>query len=147
MPEEEKPKAEEKKEGKDKERKMLGIEPVETQHELKLKKKVHFEHDSAKILPDSMSLVQETADVLKQRPEIRLIEIQGHTDNTGTPAYNKRLSQERADAVRTALIELGIKPSRLTAKGYGQDKPLVPNISDRNRAMNRRVQLIIKEKE
>jgi outer membrane protein OmpA-like peptidoglycan-associated protein len=119
---------------------------VVTNRELKLRKKVHFQHDSADILPDSMALVQEAADVLKRRTEIKLLEIQGHTDNTGTPAYNKRLSGERAQAVRQALVDHGVEGSRLIAKGYGQDRPLVPNTSDANRARNRRVQLIIKKR-
>ncbi|MCC6216206.1 MAG: OmpA family protein [Polyangiaceae bacterium] len=115
---------------------------VVTANELKLKKPVHFEHDSAKILPDSMGLVEEIADVLTQKGTLR-VEIQGHTDDTGTPGYNTRLSQERADAVRDALVRLGIDPTRLEAKGYGKDKPLVPNVSDANRARNRRVQIVI----
>ena len=120
---------------------------VVTGKELKLKKKVHFQHDSADILPDSMAIIQEAASVLNQRQEIQLLEIQGHTDNTGTPAYNLRLSGQRAGAVRDALIELGVSSNRLIAKGYGQEKPLVPNVSDRNRARNRRVQLIIKKRQ
>ncbi|MBN2192862.1 MAG: carboxypeptidase regulatory-like domain-containing protein [Polyangiaceae bacterium] len=118
---------------------------VVTRTELKLKEQVHFEHDSANILPDSAAIIEEIADVLRQRTEIQFVEVQGHTDNTGTPAYNKRLSQERADAVRDALVKLGVAESRLEARGYGQDSPLVPNVSDANRARNRRVQLIIKQ--
>jgi len=119
---------------------------VVTNRELKLRKKVHFQHDSAELLPDSHALIQEAAQVLKERTNIQLVEIQGHTDNTGNAAYNKRLSQERADAVMKTLIDLGVEASRLTAMGYGQERPLVPNVSNANRARNRRVQLIIKKK-
>ena len=84
--------------------------------------------------------------MLKNRAEISKLEIQGHTDNTGSPVYNQRLSQQRADAVRDALMKLGIDGSRMESKGYGQDKPLVPNVSPANRSRNRRVQLIIKQK-
>lgn len=115
-------------------------------NEVKLKKQVHFAHDAATIEPDSAALLEEIADVLKSRQEIAKVEIQGHTDNTGSPVYNQRLSQQRADAVRDALVKLGIEGSRLDAKGYGQDKPLVPNVSPANRAKNRRVQLMITQK-
>lgn len=115
-------------------------------NEVKLKKQVHFAHDAATIEPDSQSLLEEIADVLKNRAEIAKLEIQGHTDNTGSPVYNQRLSQQRADAVRDALIKLGVDGSRLDSKGYGQDKPLVPNVSPANRAKNRRVQLMITQK-
>jgi len=119
---------------------------VVTPKELKLKKQVHFLKDMATIEPDSMVIIEEIADALKSHPEIRNIEIQGHTDNQGMPAYNLRLSQNRAQAVLDALVKLGVDPSRLEARGYGQDKPLLPNTSDANRARNRRVQLIIKGK-
>ncbi|MBX3182466.1 MAG: OmpA family protein [Polyangiaceae bacterium] len=116
---------------------------VATAKELQLRKQVHFEHNSSTISPDSMALLQEIAEVLRAKPEITSLEIQGHTDNTGSAEYNMRLSNERAAAVRDALIKMGINGSRLTAKGYGQTKPLVPNVSDANRTRNRRVQLMI----
>lgn len=116
---------------------------IVTPNEVKLKKQVHFEHDSAKLAPDSMGIVQEIAEVLREHPKLDQIEIQGHTDNSGNEAYNKRLSQERAEAVREALIQHGVEPSRLTARGYGQEKPIAPNVTDAGRARNRRVQLII----
>ncbi len=119
---------------------------VVTYNEVQLKKQVHFEHNSATLLPDSMAILSEAADVLRDHAELRVIEIQGHTDNTGSAAYNTRLSQERADAVKDALVTLGVESSRLTTRGYGQDQPLVPNVSDANRARNRRVVLKIMEK-
>lgn len=119
---------------------------VVTPKEIKLKETVHFQHDSAEILPDSMAIIEEIADVMSKNENIALVEIQGHTDNTGSAPYNQRLSQERAEAVKEALMVLGIAGSRLTAKGYGQEKPLLPNVSDANRARNRRVQLMILER-
>ncbi|MGC4086416.1 MAG: carboxypeptidase regulatory-like domain-containing protein [Polyangiaceae bacterium] len=114
--------------------------------EVKLKKQVHFATDSADIMPDSMALLEELADVLVQHTEITAVEVQGHTDNTGTPPHNLRLSQERAQAVVDALLRLRVDPSRLTAKGYGQEKPIAPNVSEYGRARNRRVQLMIQGK-
>ena len=114
--------------------------------EVKLKKAVHFQHDSTEILPDSMGLLEELADLFKTKTDIRLAEVQGHTDNTGSAVYNQRLSQGRAQAVVDALVRLGVAPDRLVAKGYGAEKPLVPNTTDGNRARNRRVQVMIQQK-
>ncbi|HMA96082.1 MAG TPA: carboxypeptidase regulatory-like domain-containing protein [Polyangiaceae bacterium] len=116
---------------------------VVTAQEVKITKQINFANDSAVIMPESLGLVQEIALTLKEHPELARIEIQGHTDNTGAPAYNKRLSQERAEAVRNGLIALGVESARLTAVGYGPDKALVPNTIEANKAKNRRVQFII----
>src|SRR6185436_14754703 len=116
---------------------------VVTAKEIKLKKEVHFQTDSAEILPDSMGILEEIADVLSNRPDISSLEIQGHTDNSGTPEYNLKLSGARANAVREALIKNGVDGARLSARGYGQEKPLVPNTNEANKAKNRRVQLMI----
>ena len=117
-----------------------------TAKEVKLTKQINFDPDSATITKDSAAIVQEIAMTLKEHPELTRVEIQGHTDNSGTPAYNKRLSQERAEAVRNAVVSLGVETSRLTAMGYGQDKPLGPNTSDAGKAKNRRVQMMILER-
>lgn len=85
------------------------------------------------------------ADTIVRTPSIKKLEIQGHTDNTGTKDRNAVLSQQRADSVRTFLISSGVEAGRLVAKGYGQDRPLAPNITAPNRAKNRRVQFIILE--
>jgi outer membrane protein OmpA-like peptidoglycan-associated protein len=116
---------------------------VITPNELKLKKSVHFKTDSAEITPDSAGLIAEIADVLRTHPEIFAVEVQGHTDDQGPPDYNMQLSSSRANAVREALIRSGVNSTRLTARGYGLTKPLVPNTNDGNRLTNRRVQLII----
>ena len=69
-------------------------------------------------------------------------EIGGHSDSDGDDASNLKLSQSRADAVRDKLILMGIDATRLTAKGYGESKPLVPNSSPENKANNRRVEFV-----
>ncbi|HKO53006.1 MAG TPA: carboxypeptidase regulatory-like domain-containing protein, partial [Polyangiaceae bacterium] len=113
--------------------------------EIKLKKQVHFQHDSAEILPDSQGIVEELAELMSKRPDIKNVEVQGHTDDTGAAPYNLRLSQARAQAVVDAISSHGVDSSRMTAKGYGQEKPLVPNTTEPNRARNRRVQVMITE--
>jgi outer membrane protein OmpA-like peptidoglycan-associated protein len=116
---------------------------IVTGHELKLRKQVHFQHDSAEILPDSSAILEEIADVLSTHPEIKSIEVQGHTDNQGSAPYNLKLSESRAQAVVDSLVKLGVDPLRLQAKGYGDTKPLMPNNNEANRAKNRRVQLMV----
>ena len=77
----------------------------------------------------------------QQNPKMR-IEVQGHTDNKGSAAYNKKLSDRRAASVKKYLVAHGIAADRLVSHGYGMDKALVPNDTDQNRALNRRVQFI-----
>ncbi|MGC8901627.1 MAG: OmpA family protein [bacterium] len=103
---------------------------------------IHFETGSAKILPDSYSLLNEIAQVLQQNPGIS-VRIEGYTDNVGSPSYNLRLSQLRAESVMKYLIRQGISPDRLTAKGYGMMNPIASNATAEGRAKNRRVEFTI----
>jgi outer membrane protein OmpA-like peptidoglycan-associated protein len=73
------------------------------------------------------------------------VELAGHTDDVGNAQYNLKLSAERAEVVRKALVDNGINENRLTARGYGSTKPLVPNDSEEHRAMNRRTEMIVIE--
>ncbi len=118
-----------------------------TATEITIKQQIQFALDSAVILPESFGLLTEIADTVIRHPELRRIEVQGHTDNSGTPDHNKLLSEQRAEAVRAWLVQHGVPIDRLVARGYGQDKPLVPNVTAGNRARNRRVQFIILEKD
>jgi outer membrane protein OmpA-like peptidoglycan-associated protein len=113
--------------------------------EIRISKQIHFETDLAKIMGDSNSLLEEIADVLQHHPNIKKVEIQGHTDNTGTREHNLQLSDARAVAVKKWLVDAGVDGSRLIPKGYGQDRPIAPNVTAANRARNRRVQFIILE--
>jgi outer membrane protein OmpA-like peptidoglycan-associated protein len=98
-------------------------------------------------MDDSTALMEEVADVMNRNPDIKKIEIQGHTDNTGTREHNQTLSEQRATSVREWLTGHGIDGGRLEAKGYGQSQPLAPNVTARNRARNRRVQFVIRERD
>ncbi len=117
-----------------------------TKKEIQIKQQIQFALDQAVILPESVPLLTEIADVLIHNPEIKRVEIQGHTDNSGTPAHNQTLSEQRADSVKTWLQQHGVN-TELEAKGYGQTRPLVPNVTAANKAKNRRVQFIILERE
>jgi outer membrane protein OmpA-like peptidoglycan-associated protein len=118
-----------------------------TPNEITIRQQVQFALDSAVILPESFGLLTEIADILIRHPEIKRVEVQGHTDNSGTPEHNQSLSEGRAEAVRSWLVEHGVQPDRLIARGYGQDRPLAPNVTAANRAANRRVQFIIVDKD
>ena len=86
------------------------------------------------------------AGVLKEHPELIKLEVQGHTDNKGVAAANKKLSQDRATAVQKALVTRGVEAGRLSAVGYGQDVPVDDNTTETGRARNRRVQFKILER-
>ncbi len=114
---------------------------IVTEKEIKITQQIHFEFDKDKIRPESFPILDAVVEVLVQNPKIKL-EIQGHTDNKGSPAYNKALSDRRAASVKKYLQSKGIDAARLTSKGYGMEQPIVPNTSDQNRALNRRVQFV-----
>jgi len=116
-------------------------------NELKIKRQIHFETDSAKISLDSTGLLEEIADALIRNPCLKQIEIQGHTDNTGAKEHNKVLSDQRANAVREWLLQHGIEPGRLVAQGYGQERPISPNVTPAGKERNRRVQFMIKDQD
>jgi outer membrane protein OmpA-like peptidoglycan-associated protein len=110
--------------------------------EIKIGSAVVFRPSSAEIDTRSSVLLAEVADVLARNPTVR-VEIQGHTDNSGDPAQNKVLSQQRAESVRSWLVNSGIEAGRLEAKGYGDEQPIVPNLTPESRARNRRVQFTL----
>jgi OOP family OmpA-OmpF porin len=114
---------------------------VVTDKEIKITQQIHFEFDKDIIRKESFPILDAVAEVLQKFPEMR-IEIQGHTDNKGSAAYNAKLSDRRAASVRKYLVAKGIAPERLVSHGYGLSRPLVPNDTDQNRALNRRVQFI-----
>ena len=103
---------------------------------------IRFEFNSAALTDDSEEGVEMLRAFLENHPEIR-VELAGHTDNVGSDAYNLKLSNERAEVVRQALIDRGIVPERLSARGHGAAKPLQPNDTEEHRAMNRRTEMIV----
>jgi outer membrane protein OmpA-like peptidoglycan-associated protein len=102
-----------------------------------------FDTGKAIIKPEGEALLTKLANVLKKYPENRII-ISGHTDNVGSAATNRSLSQQRADSVKASLIAKGV-PARCvpSAVGYGPDKPVADNATADGRAQNRRVDLSI----
>jgi outer membrane protein OmpA-like peptidoglycan-associated protein len=103
-------------------------------------KGVTFESGKATLLPSSYKILDEIAESFREWPEVK-VEVQGHTDNVGKPENNKQLSQQRAETVRDYLIQRGVSSDRITAVGYGQERPIADNKTTSGRAQNRRVEL------
>jgi outer membrane protein OmpA-like peptidoglycan-associated protein len=99
---------------------------------------VDFEFNSADLTLPARQTLNEVAASLAKQPELK-VEIQGYTDSTGSAEYNLRLSQKRAESVRSYLISKGVNAASLTAKGFGKASPIATNATTEGRAQNRRV--------
>ena len=102
---------------------------------------VNFAFDSAVLKPSAKEKIEKAVAHVQGLPD-ETFELLGHTDSIGTEEYNMGLSQRRVDAVRNAMIKLGVAPERLTARGYGETKPIATNSTKEGRAANRRVELL-----
>lgn len=102
---------------------------------------INFETGKWAIKPESQTIVDQIAAMLTSSPSLR-VSIEGHTDNAGTPAANKTLSENRAKSVVTALVAKGIDKTRLSSKGMGQEKPVADNATEEGKAKNRRVEIV-----
>jgi len=104
-----------------------------------------FDTGSATLQPASQDQLANVAAILKAYPGVK-IRIGGYTDNTGDPAANLKLSQDRADNVMAELVKLGLDPARITAKGYGDADPIADNSTEEGRQKNRRISLQVTDK-
>jgi OmpA-OmpF porin, OOP family len=104
---------------------------------------VTFEFNKARLRPDSQTILNWVSDIMKKYPDMQ-VELGGYTDSIGSAAYNLKLSQKRAEAVKQYLVvERGIDAGRIQAKGYGKENPVASNKTDEGRERNRRVELHI----
>jgi outer membrane protein OmpA-like peptidoglycan-associated protein len=103
----------------------------------------NFDFNKATIKPEGKVKLDEAAVTMAKNPDIR-VSVEGHTDSIGSDAYNQKLSERRADSVVSYLVSKGIAASRLSAKGYGESKPVADNKTEEGRAKNRRVELIVR---
>jgi OmpA-OmpF porin, OOP family len=123
-------------EGKD-----MTVKPVEVGVKVEMNN-IFFEFGKAELKPESYPELNRIATFFKSNTKI-VSEISGHTDNVGSDEVNNKLSQERADVVRKYLLTQGVPQEKLTAKGYGKNKPKVANDTPENQAINRRVEFEI----
>lgn len=112
---------------------------------IEILEKVYFATGKAIIMRQSFSLLNQVAQVIRAHEDIKKIQVEGHTDSQGGDKPNQRLSQRRADAVRLYLIGRGVRPERLVALGYGEEKPIASNNTAAGREQNRRVEFVILE--
>jgi outer membrane protein OmpA-like peptidoglycan-associated protein len=107
--------------------------------------KIHFEFNRSIIRPISYPILDDVVQLLKLNPQIRKVQVEGHTDSVGGDAYNQRLSESRAKAVVAYLVSKGVASDRLTAVGYGRSRPIADNSSAEGRAKNRRTEFTVTE--
>lgn len=100
-----------------------------------------FDHNSANLLPRSYAEIKRIASILEADANLKL-SVEGHTDGDGDEAYNQKLSEQRAESVKKALIDMGINADRLQSKGHGESVPIADNSSPEGKAQNRRVEFV-----
>lgn len=119
------------------------VEPAPTAklggEKIELSETVQFETDSATLVERSKTLLDDVARELNEHPEVKRIQIEGHTDAKASKKYNMKLSQERVAAVKEYLVAKGIEPKRLVTKAFGETRPIASNKTEEGRAKNRRV--------
>lgn len=131
----------------------LGYRPLKHEKVVKVTREevirvnnIHFEFDKSRVLPVSYPVLDNIANIIKGRPEIEHVTIEGHTDSKGSDAYNLKLSDRRANSVMQELIKRGIPAAKLSAVGKGEGVPIAPNTlpngkdNPKGRALNRRVE-------
>ena len=103
-------------------------------------KDLNFDVGLASIKGGGKEILDDAANIFRKNPGLK-VEIQGHTDHTGSDSFNQRLSEKRAKTVYNALVARGVTSDRLVTRGYGESKPITSNKTRNGRAMNRRVQM------
>jgi outer membrane protein OmpA-like peptidoglycan-associated protein len=116
-------------------------------NKIEIHEKIQFDLDKATIKPESFSLMDEIGSVITKNPQIKRIQIEGYASSEGDAAHNKKLSDDRAKSAMKYLTDHGIAQARLTALGFGVDKPIADNSTEDGREKNRRVEFSILEQD
>ncbi|GGK06011.1 OmpA family protein [Pseudomonas matsuisoli] len=115
-------------------------EPEPAPEVVRVELDVKFDFDRAQVKQESYADIQNLADFMNQYPQTSTT-VEGHTDSVGTDAYNQRLSERRANAVRDVLVnQYGVQNNRVSSVGYGESRPVADNATEEGRAINRRVE-------
>jgi len=114
---------------------------------IEINEKIQFQLNSHIIKPESFSLMDEITKVVQDTPAIKKIAIEGHASSDGDDAANLSLSDRRSKAVMDFMVKKGVNKDRLTAKGYGETKPIADNSTEEGRVKNRRVEFNILERD
>lgn len=114
-----------------------------SRNKIRVMEKIYFATDQDVILPESFSVLEEVAEIVKLHPEWLEILVEGHADFRASDAYNLDLSQRRAASVMRYLISQGVEPSRLRAQGFGRSRPVADNKTEEGMALNRRVEFTL----
>ena len=104
---------------------------------------INFDSGKYDLKPETQGIVDQIVALLKENPDLK-VSIEGHTDNAGQPAANKILSEQRARSVMNAVVKGGVDAARISAVGWGQERPIADNRSEEGRAKNRRVEIVKK---
>lgn len=120
---------------------------VVTCDEIQVLEPIAFGTGTDGVAAESLPLLTEIAEALNGATWIHQVQVEGHTDATGSSAYNQRISHERAKAVAEHLTMLGVAPARVTFIGYGETRPIASNDTAEGRAMNRRISFTIVERD
>ena len=116
-------------------------------NQIVIKDKIQFEVDKASIKAESNSLLDEIVATFKSNPQIKKVSIDGHASSEGSAVFNKKLSDDRAKAVMAYLVAHGVEAARVTAQGFGSERPIADNATEDGREKNRRVEFNILEQE
>ena len=101
-----------------------------------------FDFDKATLKPSAQQVLSEAIRTLRDNPDMRVV-VEGHTDSVGSDAYNQKLSERRAGAVKAYLVRQGIAADHITTRGYGESKPIASNDTEEGRAKNRRAEVVV----
>ncbi len=102
----------------------------------------NFDFNKADVRPEGRDILDRAVKTLKEHPDVKVV-VEGHTDSVGSDAYNKKLSERRAEAVKRYLVRHGVDPSRVRTEGYGKSRPVADNNTAEGRAKNRRAEVVV----